>query len=488
MASGKTGATSAWAWLCGAWLTAMFLIGGTSQPLPNIFLIQSVSAGIMLGAGLWRLRDGLPTRLASTGLLLAGLTFVLGLMHLVPLPLSLWQLLPARETVNEALRLAGEMPASLPLTLSPDGTKGALLAMLVPLAAFVAVLSLKRRECIAVSGAVFLCGLIGVLIGLLQRFLGDASGLYLYGTAGNLAVGTFGNRNFFATQMVITIPMAAAFIMAWREKLHVNPVVLTLFSIVCLAMLLSGLAASGSRSGIILGSIAILLTALLVFRLSSQEGRTANVSKLSVVIVVLLVVISQVGMITITRFVETDAMEDFRSTVFAVTTEAFWAFFPFGSGLGSFVPVYQMFEKPTDIIQNYVNAAHSDWLQVLLEGGAPVVVLLALFVVWYLTGLAKSLRAPAQDYGTSHMRAAALAMLLILLHAVVDFPLRVPAILVMFGAFCGLLALISPSQPQRRGDGGRPQDRDDRPDRRTDAPAPFRSVGRFGSADREPKP
>jgi hypothetical protein len=485
MVDGGKVSSAAWAWLCCGWLTVMFLLGGTSQPQPTVFLIQSVAAFGMLVAGLWRLRLGLPSPLATVGLALAGLAFVLGLLQLVPLPLSLWQMLPARENVAEALKLAGEMPSSMPLTLSPEGTRAALLAMLVPLAAFVSVLSLRRRDYLAVSGAVFLCGAIGVMIGLLQRFLGDAAGLYFYGKAGNLAVGTFGNRNFFATQMVITIPMAAAFIMALRERLRVNTVLLALFSVVYLAMLLSGLAASGSRSGIILGSIAILLTALLVFRLSTQEGRAANISKLSVVVLVLVVVISQVGMITITRFVETDAMDDFRSTVFAVTSEAFWAFFPFGSGFGSFVPVYQMFEKPSDIIENYVNAAHSDWLQVLLEGGVAAAVLLAFFLVWFLVAWTKALRAPAQDNGTAHARAAGLALLLMLLHAVVDFPLRVPAILVLFGACCGLLALAATAPVKRHGEGGRHHGREKHVDT---TPPRFRSVGRFGPTDREPKP
>jgi O-antigen ligase len=487
-ATGKwqAGGSRAWAWLLFTWLCLIFLTGGTSLPASSLFLFQTVSALAMLLAGLWRLRGGIKTSLAGAGLGLAGLAFVLGLAQLMPLPATLWQALPARETIVKAFELTGGVPSSLPLTLSPDGTRGALLAMLVPLAAFVGVLSLRRSHFLAVSGCVFVCGLVGITIGLLQRFLGEASGLYFYSSSGNLAVGTFGNRNFFATQIVLTIPMAAAFLMAARERLRVSPVLLSLFSIVYLAMLVAGLAASGSRSGVILGSIAILLTALFVFRLSASEGKGAKISKLSIVALVLLLVISQVGMVTIMRFVQMDTMDDFRGTVFAVTMEAFWAFFPWGSGFGSFVPVYQMFEKPNDIIEAYVNAAHSDWLQVLLEGGVPAAVLLVLFAVWYLAASGKALNASVRDAAAAHHRAASIGLLLVLLHAVVDFPLRVPGILALFGAYCALLALTDVSR-RRPSDWELSHADEARPMQDADQKRPqFRSVGRFGPVDRGP--
>ncbi len=40
---------------------------------------------------------------------------------------------------------------------------------------------------------------------------------------------------------------------------------------------------------------------------------------------------------------------------------------PLGSGLGTFVPVYQTFEKPSDIAVTYVNHAHNDLLEDLSE-------------------------------------------------------------------------------------------------------------------------
>ena len=55
---------------------------------------------------------------------------------------------------------------------------------------------------------------------------------------------------------------------------------------------------------------------------------------------------------------------------------------PIGSGLGTFVPVYAMFEKPEDASPTYVNHAHNDILEVWLETGVLGLVLMGLFVVW----------------------------------------------------------------------------------------------------------
>ena len=42
---------------------------------------------------------------------------------------------------------------------------------------------------------------------------------------------------------------------------------------------------------------------------------------------------------------------------------------PVGAGLGTFVPVYAMFEKPEQVSLFYVNRAHNDVLELWLETG-----------------------------------------------------------------------------------------------------------------------
>lgn len=440
-----------WAALVFLWLSTSLLLGGISVQQPGIIAFQSISSGAMILLALARLRHGLPTAFAASGLAIAALAIGWGLLQLVPLPMSVWQSLPARGIMLEGYRLTGGLPDSLPLTLSPEGTRGALLVTLVPLAGFLAALSLPQRYFVAISASIFACGLIGVSIGLAQRFLGAASGLYFYESAGNLAVGTFNNRNFFATQLFTSIPLFAALVMALRVWRRFDGIVLGIFSIAYVSMVIAGLTASGSRSGLVLCLSAILATTLLVFRLKNQEAKKAKLSKIIAVVVVSLFVVSQAGMVALLRFVEPAAKSDIRSTIYAVTYDAAWAFFPWGSGFGSYVPAYQLFEKPETITDAYANAAHNDWLQAWMEGGAPALIIMVLFLVWYFAATYKSLRLPGHLVETAHIRAAAIAIALMLLHAFVDFPLHIPGLLAVLGACCGLLAHAgSPAQASRK--------------------------------------
>jgi O-antigen ligase len=145
-----------------------------------------------------------------------------------------------------------------------------------------------------------------------------------------------------------------------------------------------------------------------------------------------------------------DPLDDYRTTIYGVSMNTAKAFWPVGSGFGSFVDVYQMHEQPAAIVDAYVNAAHNDWLQFGLEGGAAAVLLMAGFLVLLLVALVRTVRfnLVADEHSTT-VRAALLSVLLLSAHAVVDFGLRTPALLSFFAVTCGL-ACLSGLLDQRR--------------------------------------
>ena len=51
-----------------------------------------------------------------------------------------------------------------------------------------------------------------------------------------------------------------------------------------------------------------------------------------------------------------------------------------------------MFERPADIIDNYVNHAHNDWLEIVFAGGPPALILLAAFVVLFAVTIVRLMR------------------------------------------------------------------------------------------------
>jgi O-antigen ligase len=135
-------------------------------------------------------------------------------------------------------------------------------------------------------------------------------------------------------------------------------------------------------------------------------------------------------------------VDQYRLTIAAITTAAAKAFQPLGSGLGTFVPVYQMFEPPDALLTSYVNHAHNDWLELWLEGGWPALAVVAVFVAWLVFASARVWRRPAAEglaIDRALARAATIAIVALLLHSTVDYPLRTTAMMVLFAFCCGLL-------------------------------------------------
>ena len=110
-------------------------------------------------------------------------------------------------------------------------------------------------------------------------------------------------------------------------------------------------------------------------------------------------------------------------------------------GVRGEVRLFAFTEDPLAVGRTYVNHAHSDFIEILLETGVPGVILVGLFLFWWGRRLIAIWRAPNVDH---YARAATIASAAILAHSFVDYPLRTSAISAVF-AMC--LALMV--QPRR---------------------------------------
>jgi O-antigen ligase len=106
--------------------------------------------------------------------------------------------------------------------------------------------------------------------------------------------------------------------------------------------------------------------------------------------------------------------------------------FPFGTGLGSFQDIYAFYEDPALVRRFYVNNAHNDYLELLLETGLPGALLICGFLVWWAAGVHRVWRSSNADLIA---KAATIASAAVLAHSIVDYPLRTAAISSIF-AFC----------------------------------------------------
>ena len=128
-------------------------------------------------------------------------------------------------------------------------------------------------------------------------------------------------------------------------------------------------------------------------------------------------------------FYRIGAVEDTtRDGLNAVTLQSILHFLPFGSGLGSFIHVYPMFDQASAIGSSFVNHAHNDWFELTLELGVafPVIAVLLLTVL---------IRSNWRD-GLSGL--AILILFALSLHSLVDYPLRTMGIGIVFAYALGI--------------------------------------------------
>jgi O-antigen ligase len=135
-----------------------------------------------------------------------------------------------------------------------------------------------------------------------------------------------------------------------------------------------------------------------------------------------------------------------RLEFWATTLRAAGAFFPFGSGIGSFVQVYPLFDDPNRVdIAMRVPHAHNDYVELALETGLIGIALVLAFLAWWL---ARAVAIWRSAEPSPYARAATIASAAILLHSLVDYPLRTAGIAALF-AMCLALMAHSPRSAAR---------------------------------------
>jgi O-antigen ligase len=103
---------------------------------------------------------------------------------------------------------------------------------------------------------------------------------------------------------------------------------------------------------------------------------------------------------------------------------------PWGSGIGSFQAVYAIHE-PNELLRGfYMNHAHNDWLEVVMTGGLPAALILAVALGGIAMRVPRLLRGVAGDGEATLMGRLGLAVLMFFaLASITDYPLRTPALL-----------------------------------------------------------
>ncbi len=378
------------------------------------------------------------------------LTFALAavalpVLHLIPLPPALWTSLPGRDLVVDIYRDAGIALSWQPLSLAQARTWNALFSLGAPFAALVLALSIDAPKHRRVVFALLALGFTSGIIGMLQA-IGPAQGpLYFYRITNNgLGVGLFANRNHQAAFLAAMYPLLAANLSLFKgkpEQLFFHRAIAIAAGLFLIPLILM----TGSRAGIILGLLGIA-SAWWVYRspvakLRSAERKTEVRTRMIgfglVAVLVAFAVIVAARTPAVGRLVETDPAGELRVIALPVIMDAVERFFPFGSGLGTFVETYQIFEPNRLITANYFNHAHNDFVELLLTAGIPGALLILWAAVLGFMALRSQfkLRAMTSDapgFQAQVLGRAGLAIIVMLaLNSAADYPLRVPSLMLL---------------------------------------------------------
>ena len=367
--------------------------------------------------------------LLPVGLLL-GAAVLLALIHVVPLPPSLWASLPGRAFYLEAAAAAGLPQPWRPLALAPDLALTSLFSLVVPVAMLVLLSRISPRERATLTGPALALVVASAILGLAQISGGQDSALRWYEVANDRsAVGFFANRNHQALLLASGLPIAAA----WALQDVPDSRVWTRGWIalgIC-ALLLMIQPTTGSRAGLALAGIGLLVAVAMSWRVAWRRSQglrrrqrriTAGAAAAGVAALIGALLLFGRNE-SFRRLADLDSADDVRAqalpTILAMTRE----FFPTGIGFGSFDPVFRRFEPFAMLSTEYLNQAHNDAIQVVLEGGLAAALIVAALVGWWLWMSVRAWRA-APSVRVQAARAGSAIVGMTLLASIVDYPLR----------------------------------------------------------------
>ena len=102
---------------------------------------------------------------------------------------------------------------------------------------------------------------------------------------------------------------------------------------------------------------------------------------------------------------------------------------------------------PPEVTVAWVNHAHNDYLELLLETGLPGLLLMLAFLGWFVLQTARVWRSP---FASLFAKAATIAAAAILVHSIVDYPLRTASIVAILAGLSRNDGPAAAAEPQRR--------------------------------------
>ena len=364
------------------------------------------------------------------------------LLQLLPLPSGLWGLPDARAALAVDLANAG-VDAPSRWSLHPEATLRGWLALLPALSCFFGVVALGPSRLQRLPPVLVVLVLANLGFGFVQVALAPDSGLRLYPGIGSGFGGVLVNDNHQGTALVIGMVLSLGLWARSRRQVRKGqpsrrrdwlwPVA----AVACIA----ALPLSGSRAAMIIALIAAALTMAATGLLPVHRLRHSRLAAAGAVMIIGLVAL---GSFSAFRWMQVDALGESRQAMARETIAIGQRHAPLGSGVGTFVEVFAQEAgwDPAFQRREYINHAHNEYAQWWMTGGVPALMALAIALgVLGWTGIAVL----CHGHRNPVAAASGLALLAILAHSFVDFPLRTLSLMSVSATLAGLAVVLNAS-------------------------------------------
>ncbi|MGQ7829936.1 O-antigen ligase family protein [Altererythrobacter sp. Z27] len=370
------------------------------------------------------------------------MALALPIIQSIALPPQVWQALPGRSLVTEALA-AAELPIGWrPISLDPARTLLAALGLILPLTLLTLGWQLRGEQLVRLAWFVVALGLLHVAWGIPQVLSqGETAIFYRENPMPGVLFGGFANRN--STGLFLAVCLLFALTLKLPDRLAPWTWLLrigfgSLFSV---AIILTQ-----SRSGIALGLVALAIVGSrhALSYLSARRQASGNAMSIALLAFVGAALVAAALAFVPGSRVE-DAFDRFgsgdgqRAELWEDAAYSARRYWPVGSGMGTFDEVFQLDESLEHLSLRKAGRAHNEYLELAIEGGLPA---LLLAIAWILLVASFAVRARKQP-GRWTAWVGGAALLMIALQSTTDYPFRSQAMLAMAALAMLLLGRFS---------------------------------------------
>ncbi len=430
-------------------LAAAMLLGGSGSlvPLPEIAL-ECLLAGLT-AAWVWMRPDGL-RNVPRGAWIIAALLLALPICQLLPMPPALWQSLPGRSVEKAALDLVGQGSSWRPLTLTANRTSASLLAMTAAAAVLIMVAAQDCRGRTILLATVAGMALLSVVVGAAQLSGGAGNPFRFYNPAEAFLDGFQTNHNAEADVLLMGMVAlaAAASDFAARPRPRATeprqPLGQLLGMIGGATLLLTlGVVLTASRTGIALLPIAIGAQALILRRWWRLDMRRMAIATGVAGLVLGSAALASGPHGALARVWDRfHTATEFRPQIWHDAMYVLRQYWPWGAGMGSFIPVFAAAERLGVVTSKFVNRAHDDYLEFLIEAGVPGVAALGLICRQIARDACRGWRTGVAG-SEAQLICGAANLIILAVHSLGDYPLRTVSIACMAAVSAGLLLPIA---------------------------------------------